>query len=216
MEIKLNKMELQETLREMGVKFTDDSSKVELEKILQKENHCRWINIAKNGAVKFKKKGRFADNQLAEPAEKRLKTRPVEMRLKSPPKKPNQFFRYNEKYAEELESVETCSQSETNKNLNVFDPSKNLEEFALARANGVCDLCQKETDHIDFDGKPSLFPYIFVDPINMERKTVKNAVALCFECLKAVQENCTTNDIKILRRKARCKRIKEIQIEYRR
>lgn len=98
---------------------------------------------------------------------------------------------------------------------NIFDPSKNIEAYALERANGICDLCQKETNRKDNESAPGLFPYIFSDPYNAERRTVKNAAALCSECIEKVKNNCSNNDIKILKRKARGKRHKEIKIGYR-
>ena len=61
--MELNKLQLQQILREMGVPFDSETSRADLQRMLQQENHRRWVAQAKRGSVRRVIRRRRADGK---------------------------------------------------------------------------------------------------------------------------------------------------------
>jgi hypothetical protein len=98
-----------------------------------------------------------------------------------------------------------------NSNPPVVQSPKELENYALTRADGICELCDTPAK----EGEDRLTVCYFIDPFEGKSRTSKEVAALCPDCFDRVQSQHLSRDIKILKRKARRKRISEVKISIR-
>jgi len=211
----LNKKQLQETLRQMGIGYSSTASKEDLLKSLQHENQNQWMKSANSGkALRSKilrKKSESVEPASEEPQKgQRIDTRPH--RNVSPSRQP-------EKRMSHPEPIRKMELSEREPELDLpgaasppsFQSARELEAYALKRAKGVCDLC--ETAIKETEGR--LRGCFFMDPPEGKHPTAKEVAALCPDCFDRVQSQHLSKDMKILKRKGRRKRISEVQISLR-
>jgi hypothetical protein len=212
----LNKKQLQETLRQMGIDYSPTASKEDLLKSLQLENQNQWMRLA-NGDRSFRSKRILR--------RKGGSIKPVSgeahngERIDTTPHRNTPVTRQSEKRSPYPEPIRKMELAELKPELELpgaasppsFQSAKELEDYALKRANGVCDLCEiriKETED-------RLTACFFMDPPEGRQRTAKEVAALCPDCFNRVQSERLPKDIKILKRKARQKRIREVKISMR-
>lgn len=207
----LTKKELQQTLREMKVRIPPNATIEELEGILKRENHLRWMArvdgageaierppgaIRRRRGTKEKLPGPTLDPPKGEVPgsagiprkgpERRRPSRtypPVELQQKKPRPDLSRFP--------------------------IFDPKKNIDETVLRRARGACELCDGQTAPSD------LIPHFIGDPRPDGEQTFKNTVALCPVCLHRIRTEPHPGDIKKLKKKGRAKLISEVIVSSR-
>jgi hypothetical protein len=93
----------------------------------------------------------------------------------------------------------------------VVQTAKEVEAYALKRADGICELCDTPIKAVG--GR--LTACLFVDLPEGKNPTTKDMAVLCPGCADRVHSQHLSRDIKILKRKARRKRISEVQISIR-
>lgn len=215
MEINLNRKQLQETLREMGIRFPPDASRDELKEILEEANRRQWLKTActqtpgRLGQV-IRRRGRAshppAGKSVEPPAPAASRKAPAATALPRVPAASQDA---------PLPALGRRPKPREQVSAPVFDRTANLETYALARANGVCDLCEQAPAPAP-GGKPTgLRPCFFADPPDGGPRTVKTVAALCPDCYERVSTSPSVSDLKLLKRKARRPRQAEVAVSNR-
>lgn len=216
METSLNKKQLQEILRQMRIDYPPTASKEDLLKSLQRENRNQWMQLASNGKSAQSKRVLRKKSGNIEPAS--TKPQPGE-RIDTPPPRKAPPIRPPENRVERREPVRKTEwvdlKPEPDSSGNVTPPvvqsAKELENYALTRADGICELC----DTPEKEAEDGLTVCYFIDPLEGKSRTAKEVAVLCPVCFDRVQSQHLSRDIKILKRKARRKRISEVKISIR-
>ena len=209
----LSKLEMQQMLREMNVKFSADESYQELKQRLQQENHALWL---KSVAAK-KDAGGHADQVVVR---KRSKTSPTpesasdwavppaETSQERQPRSPTTTGRKQslvqnyhrqtiEKPAPGKPWKEAANGTEP------FNRKKKVFATVLRRARMCCEGCDQSFQ--EASGQPQLEPFHIVPLDQGGEHSIKNVVALCPACLTAVQSQPDPKMIKTLKKKTRGK-----------
>jgi hypothetical protein len=202
----MEKRQLQQMLREMGVSFPPDATEATLVEILKRENQKQWTKASKSRVVKIKKK--------TEP--KRDKTETAGSKpIRSFPKTNPVFKRPIQRVEHKLASPVMIRKEPSNAlepsrepqipGAPAFDPSENSGEPSPAGTSGCCDLCEKSDPASD----TTLTAYSFADQV-----TSKNTVFLCPDCISKVRDQADGREIRSLKRKARKRANSKLQISY--
>lgn len=216
MDTPLSKKQLQETLRQMGIDYPSTASKEDLIKRLEQENQNQWMRAANAGNASARKRILRKKGVPVEPASGEVQ--PGALIDKHPPRDPAPVRQPKKQVLNQrpIRKMETMAHSlepdvpdETSPP--IIRSAKELEEYALKRADGVCDLCETTIKKQE----APLTACIFMDPPAGKPRTAKEVVALCSDCFNRVQSQHLPKDIKILKRKARQKRIREVKISKR-
>lgn len=209
----LSKLEIQQMLREMNVKFHADETYEELKQRLQQKNHSLWLKSVSGNRttagrtekvlVRKRKKEALPQDPLtdspsasAQPEASRKpasRTAPDYLRKTEPADQPQPI----EKPAPGKPWKATADGTEP------FNRQKNVFESALRRARRCCEHCGKSAH--DTSGPPDLEPFHILPLDQGGEHTIKNVVALCPACREAMQNNPDPKAIKDLKRKTRSK-----------
>jgi hypothetical protein len=207
----LTRKELQQTLREMGVRVPPDATIIELEGILKRENHLRWLARGDgSGKAMERPRGTIRRRRAAksEPpgpgADPMKEGSPVSRDL--PRKGPERRRSVRTSLPSGLQNKKTRPDLSR---FPIFDPKKNIDETVLRRARGVCELCDGKTAPSD------LIPHFIEDARPDGEQTFKNTVALCPGCLHRIRSEPLPGDIKKLKKKGRAKLIPEVIVSSR-
>jgi hypothetical protein len=212
MEISLTRKQLQATLREMGIDFPADACREDLQALLDQANQRQWLKAAHGTAAE--KRGRIVRRRdrtregptreivsAKSPAPARTEPSRSTIRLRrvaSPPA------------AEAGKDVTAGRKARGEESEQTLVRSRNVEAYALQRANGVCDLCGMTAGIGSDERTGGLRPFFLNDP--SQPPTVKTVTALCPDCLERMRTAPELSDLKALKRKARQSRIKEIVV----
>lgn len=213
-----NKKKLQALLRQIGIEYPPAASMEDLLKRLQNENQDYWMRLAKSGRVLRNK--RMADQHtdtfsiMPEETEKGVKPNGLSSRapaIRQPVKRGGLRESARVIVVEPPPPIPEQESAES-PNPPVVLTIPEIKNYALNRAKGVCDLCETDTKTTT-DRLTVLF---FIDPPEGKSRTPKEAAALCPACLERVKSQRLSKDIKVLKRKARRKRISEVQVSIQR
>lgn len=215
MDTSLNKKQLQETLRQMGIAYPSTASKEDLIERLEQENRNQWMRSANSGKASVGKRVLRKKGERIEPASGEPKQgngvdphRPRDIPSDRRPERqvPKQAL------IRKMEVIDPEPGPDLpGKTGPVIPSEKELERYALRRADGVCDLCETATQ----EKQARLAPCFFMSPPAGKPLSAKEVVALCPECFNRVEAQHLAKDIKILKRKARRTRIGEVKISRR-
>jgi hypothetical protein len=207
----LSKLEIQQMLREMNVKFNADESYEELKHRLQQEHHSLWLKSVSgnrfpdggNESVVVRKRKRKnptemeaaeAANQPARPA---LSEKSARRAVTDHNRKPEPAYRPRpvEKPAPGKPWKPAADGTEP------FNRAKNVFSSVLRRAKRCCERCGKrsgEGPHA-FELEP-----FYIQPLSQGGEhSIKNMVALCPGCREAIETDPSAKEIKELKRKTR-------------
>ena len=202
----MEKRQLLQMLREMGVPYPPDATEATLVEILKSENQKQWTKASKSRVVKIKKKTEPEPDKTetagSKPIRRLPKTNPV-------------FKRPIQRVDHKVPSLGTIRKA-SSKTLDpsrepqipgdpAFDPSMNSGEPSPAGAAGTCDLCEQSAHA----SGTTLTAYAFADQV-----TSKNTVFLCPDCISKVKNQADGREIRILKRKARKRANSMLQISY--
>jgi hypothetical protein len=205
----LSKIELQEMLREMGLKFSPDSTYEELRQMFQNENHRRWLGENRpDGPKRVIRRRRATSPAPAVPpppaaAEARSKKDPsppsgstgrITGKTKTRPRRELPARRLKRLGGEPV----------------VVDRRQNVFATVLRRAKRRCELC--DTPAPENRAQDFLNPYHLVPLSDGGQEVIKNVVALCPGCLRKLESEPTPANLKILKRKARQKVISSVVV----
>jgi len=202
----MEKRQLQQMLREMGVSIPPDATEATLVEILKRENQKQWTKASKSRVVKIKKKTEPEPDKTetagSKPIRRLPKTNPV---FKRPIQRVDHKITSRETIRKEPSSpVEPLREPQIS-GAPTFDPAKGAGESSPAGTAGLCDLCEKSAPA----SGTTLTASSFADQV-----TSKNTVFLCPDCISKVTNQADGREIRILKRKARKRANSKLQISY--
>ena len=207
----LSKIELQEMLREMGLKFSPEASYDELRRMFQNENHRRWLGANRpDGPKRVVRRRRTASPAPVDPpltpveaqlppqaesptpeASDRVPAKPrVRPRRELPARRPRQA---------DTEPV-------------IVDRRQNVFATVLRRAKRCCELCDTPVPETENGATTSLSPFYLTPLSDGGQEVIKNVVALCPGCRLKLETDPLPADLKTLKRKARQKVISSVVV----
>jgi hypothetical protein len=214
--MQLTKLELQEMLREMGVKFSPKDSYKDLKDLFQQENHLRWMRSL--ASQQGEKKNRIIrkkalPTQASVPAPKEI----LPALLPKPPfepaaakgqvdrgaRRPRFFHKVHSRGAKPAFAAEKA----------ISDRAHNVFDIVLRRAKGRCELCGQLPGGLQTGNEADLRPFHILSPALGGEEIIKNIVALCPACHSRLKREGLPGEIKQLKRKAREKIISEITVQ---
>jgi hypothetical protein len=189
----LNKSQLQEMLREMGIKYTADATKAQLAEILQETHHSNWLRSASNAekgtTVRNRRKLANAHRETVASVKPEKAAERTDYK-KSDPAKP----RHNKRIP--TGNPKSGKLSFTAEN--IFDPTVDLENKAMKRSGGKCELCGERQNK-----DRSLKTCFYIDPPEGVNRTAKHIAALCTDCYEKIAARKLPEPIKSLKKKLR-------------
>jgi 5-methylcytosine-specific restriction enzyme A len=210
----LSKVELQEMLREMGLKFSHDTSYEELLRMFQSENHRRWLGEHRPDGPKRVIRRR----RSIAPATAELPSAPgggstSSTKAPSPLHLPDKVARKTAfKPRKELPARRFKRDSDAPV---VSDRHQNVFATVLKRARRRCELCEAVAPEVPAPGadvKQFLRPFYLIPPNEGGQEVIKNVVALCPDCCRKLTNQPKPADLKTLKRKARQKVIASVVV----
>ncbi len=230
MSIPRNKQQLRQTLREMRADYPTDATEDELKSILERENDLLWLKQAQGAGPRMKarvirKRREPRDRNVQEsddsPTEgnARKKTDPARRPppLKTKRKREPALRKRPPGPSEpDVALVEPAPEREDHSSEPIFHPGKDVDGYALRRANGVCDLCETHVEKGSNENSAGLSAHYFGESKGGEARTIKTVAALCPACLTRILDAPRPADIKKLTRKARGKLIPGVAVYTRR
>ena len=210
----LSKIELQEMLREMGLKFSVTASYDELRQLFQDENHRRWLGQNRPDGPKRVIRRRRTQPSVAPEARPPSAAEPSHEKLA--PTKPDQadVRPGTSKFRPRRElPVRRFGRRDDGP---AVDRQQNVFATVLRRAKRCCELCDATAPEIDSQASPQgkgfLSPFYLVPLSEGGQEVIKNVVALCPECLRKLEAQPTAGDLKTLKRRARQKVISSVVV----
>ena len=216
----LSKLEIQQMLREMHVKFHADETYEALKQRLQAENHSLWLeSVSKNrtaagDAAKIvvrKRKKPLPQPDVTGDAsipsnQPDLSGKPDRRGLTSYPRHAGPVYRPRpiEKPASGKPWKTVADGTEP------FNRTKKVFDSVLQRAGMCCEGCGIKAD--PSNTAEFLQPYYILPLIRGGEHSIKNVVALCPTCLESVQKDPSSKAIKDLKRKTRSKLYHSLEV----
>ncbi|WP_319526001.1 HNH endonuclease signature motif containing protein [uncultured Desulfosarcina sp.] len=209
----LSKLEIQQMLREMNVKFAADETYEDLKQRLQKENRSLWLKSvstnraeggsAKNVVVRKRRKETAPGKSLSD-----APTEPANLGTEQKPTSRSDAARFRRRQPEAPRHIIEKPApgkpwKETADGTQPFNRKKKVFETVLRRSRMCCENCGKNCDAAS--GQPDLQPF-HITPLDADGEhSIKNVVALCPDCLATLQNEPDPKTIKELKRKTRIK-----------
>jgi hypothetical protein len=213
----LSKLEIQQMLREMNVKFDAEETYEALKQRLQQENHSRWLKSVsavrspdgKPDRILVKKRKKEVPspstitNPPGESARSEIPVKPT--RPAYPPKhEPGHGLHPIEKPAPGKPWKPAADGTEP------FNRKKKVFESVLKRAKMCCECCGAKTGQ--GTGPDRLAPYHILPLLQGGEHSVKNVVALCPACRLSMEKAPDPKVVKDLKRKTRSKLYDSLQV----
>jgi hypothetical protein len=215
----LTKLEIQQMLREMNVKFSADETYDALKLRLQQENHSLWLKSVSNNrsggndsrrVVVRKRKRGTSDGETAgtdAPSDQKpVFEKDTRRGTTGQGHKPETA--YVPRAIEKPESGKPWKAAADG--TQPFNRTKNVFQSVLKRAKHCCEHCGAKAG-TDPDGK-ELVPF-YIQPISGGGEhSIKNMVALCPVCVAVMEAGPSAKDIKELKRKTRSRLYGSLQV----
>ncbi|PIE67617.1 MAG: hypothetical protein CSA23_03305 [Deltaproteobacteria bacterium] len=210
----LHKMEIQQMLREMNVKFHADETYDQLKQRLQQENHSRWLKSVSAEPSTPRQAGKIL-----------LRKRKKQVTAESPfgvvPESPKTAYLRKGRASRDAapagrrlpsgfhaRPIEKPGPGKPWKaaadGTEPFNRKKKVFESVLKRAGRSCENCAARD--------VALSPYHILPLDQGGEHSIKNVVALCPACLAAIQEAPNPKVIKMLKRKTRARIYDSLQV----
>lgn len=216
----LSKLEVQQMLREMNVKFSADETLDALKQRLQKENHSLWLKSVSGGRTADGK----SEKVVVRKRKKEAAAHAAGTDAPADPRKPDPFkktvtrrdpvYHGRPESAYQQPSIEKPSPGKPWKaaadGTEPFNRKKNVFESVLRRARQCCEYCGTPSDNTS--GTTNLKPYHILPLSEGGEHSIKNVVALCPACMDAIQNDPAPKAIKDLKRKTRSKLYDSLQV----
>ena len=216
----LSKLEIQQMLREMNVKFDAEETFDALKQRLQEENHSRWL---KSGSgirstdgetdkilVRKRKKAVPSQDPITDPssetAEPGTTAKPAPPAAPAHPRKPEPAHRSQpiDKPAPGKPWKAAADGTEP------FNRKKKVFDSVLKRCRMCCECCGAKTG--EGTGSDRLEPYHILPLLQGGEHSIKNMVALCPACRASMENDPDPKAIKDLKRKTRSKLYGSLQV----
>ncbi len=216
----LSKLEIQQMLREMNVKFHADDTQEELKQRLQQANHSLWLKSVSGDrttdgksnkiVVRKRKKESLPQSQIVDSPSDSVD--PEATSTPSPPAADTHLYRSAPVYHQE--SIEKPAPGKPWKAVadgtEPFNRKKNVFESVLRRARKYCEYCGHPSD--EASESPDLKPYHIIPLSEGGEHSIKNVVALCPTCMGTIEKNTDPKVIKELKRKTRTRLYDSLEV----
>jgi hypothetical protein len=217
----LSKLEIQQMLREMNVKFDAEETYGALKQRLQQENHNRWLKSVSgsrssdggetvNVRVRKRKKEAPSSDSIADPSSE--SATPGTAATPSPPGAPA-----TPRKTGPVHRSQPIDKPEPGKpwkaaadGTEPFNRKKNVFDSVLKRSRMACEACGTKTD--EGTGSGRLEPYHILPLLQGGEHSIKNVVALCPDCRASMETDPDPKTIKALKRKTRSKLYDSLQV----
>ena len=207
----LSKLEIQQMLREMNVKFHADETYDMLKQRLLQENRSLWLKSVSGdrtkeegtGARVVRKKRREVDgkNRAADSLGTETGAEPPT----EPAKEETTSRRRRTETGYRPKPIEKPAPGQPWKAVangtEPFNRKKRVLESVMRRAKMRCERCGASCD--DSNEAVPLAPYHILPLSQGGEHSIKNVVALCPDCRKVMENNPSLKEIKNLKRKTR-------------
>lgn len=213
----LSKLEIQQMLREMNVKFEAEETYEALRLRLQQENHNRWLKSVsgtrstdgKTEPLRVRKRKREVPSpdpitdlpsQAAGPGPSATPTPPAYPRRTEPAprSRPIDKPEPGKPWKAAADGTEP------------FNRKKNVFDSVLKRSRMRCEGCGTKTG--EASGSDRLAPYHILPLLQGGEHSIKNVVALCPACLASMEKEPDPKAIKALKRKTRSRLYDSLQV----
>jgi hypothetical protein len=216
----LSKLEIQQMLREMHIKFDADETLDALEQRLQQEHHRRWLKSVSESRsadggkdhirVRKRKKQVLLPNPIAgPPSESGQSEISGGTTRRTAPAYPR-----NPEPAHGAPPIDKPAPGKPWKaaanGTEPFNRKKNVFDSVLRRARACCECCG--TKAREAIGAEDLAPYHILPLSQGGEHSIKNVVALCPACRLAMQNDPDPKTIKHLKRQTRAKLYDSLQV----
>ncbi len=216
----LSKLEIQQMLREMNVKFDADETLESLKQRLQQKNHSLWLNsvsgkrIAADGTEKIivrkRKKEASPQDPMADSPRVSAKLdesgKPITRGAPGYPRKPESSYR-----PQPIEKPAPGKPWKASADGTVpFNRKKKVFDSVLRRARMCCECCGNPSG--EATGSTDLEPFHILPLSAGGEHTIKNVVALCPACMEGMGNDPDPKAIKDLKRKTRAKLYDSLQV----
>ena len=216
--MRLSRLELQQMLREMNVKFHADESYESLKQRLQEENHRLWLeSISANrqpddgttGTVVKKRRRQSPpagdqESAAAGPASSPSDTPPSDRMSRRRPQSESAYRPPIEKPAPGKPWKAVADGTEP------FNRKKHVFDSVLQRAKLCCERCG--LNPTDEPGNLQLVPFYILPLSQGGEHSIKNVVALCPSCREILEEAPLAKELKELKRRTRSKLYDALQV----
>lgn len=210
MENDLTTLQLQEMLREMGVKFSAAASHETLSELLRTENRKKWLGLDEDGEVApkkrvIKRRAKHKDTVIIETAERKVTRKDENIIIDNPLEPGFKERSHNERLVKPEARVEIVPEHLKNPNniATYKKTNRNVEDLVFKRAGGICELCEDEN---------SLELCHIIKAEDGGENNVKNIVGLCEKCRS--KQSFSRSEIKNLKRKARSRITRDVAVVY--
>ncbi len=213
----LSKLEIQQMLREMNVKFDADDTYDTLKQRLQQENHRRWLKSVsgirsaggETDAVLVKKRKKEVPWQAPVTDPPRDSVNPATSATPTPP-----AGHRNTEPAHRSHPIDKPAPGKPWKaaadGTEPFNRKKNVFDSVLKRSRMCCECCGAKTG--EESGLDRLAPYHILPLVKGGEHSIKNVVALCPACLASMEKDPDPKAIKDLKRKTRSRLYDSLQV----
>ena len=213
----LSKLEMQQMLREMTVKFDIEETYDALKERLQQENHRRWLKsvsrirstdgVTDKILVRKRKKKVPSQDPITDPpgefAKPEISAKPTPPAY---PRKPEP--------AHESQPIDRPAPGKPWKaaadGTEPFNRKKKVFDSVLKRSRMRCECCGTKTG--EGTGTEGLAPYHILPLLQGGEHSIKNVVALCPACRTSMENDPDPKAIKDLKRKTRSKLYDSLQV----
>lgn len=216
----LSKLEIQQMLREMNVKFHADDTYEDLKLRLQHENHARWLKSVSGNqtAAGSTEKVVVRRRKKETPPQDLMSDSPTDSTTlgtttqSSPRSVADNKRRPEPDYRQQaIEKPAPGKPWKTAANgTEPFNRKKKVFESVLRRARKCCEHCG--LDSKDASIAIELEPFHILPPDQGGEHSIKNVVALCPACLELMADDPDAKTIKDLKRKTRSKIYDSLQV----
>lgn len=216
----LSKLEIQQMLREMNVKFKADETVEALKQRLQQENHQLWLkSVSENRTLAGETEKKGVKKRKKELADLYPQTDPPSASAKpkapsTPTIRTSPYDPHKSKPAYRPLTIEKPAPGKPWKaaahGTEPFNRKKNVFDSVLRRAKMSCERCGIKSGQTA--EPPDLKAYHIVPLTQGGEHSIKNVVALCLACLDAMQDDPDSKSIKELKRKTRSKLYDSFQV----
>ncbi len=216
----LSKLEIQQMLREMNVKFDAEDTFDALKQRLQQENHNRWLKSVsgtrstggKTDKILVRKRKKEAPSQapITDPPSESIQ--PGTSATPTPPAAP--AYPRKPEPAHGSQQIDKPAPGKSWKaaadGTEPFNRKKNVFDSVLKRSRMCCECCGIKTG--EGSGADRLAPYHILPLLQGGEHSTKNVVALCPACRASMEKDPAPRAIKDLKRKTRSKLYDSLQV----
>lgn len=199
----LTKLEIQQMLREMGVKFDADETYEALRERLQKRNHRLWLKsvekVSSRVRVRKRKNALLSRSQINGTLAESTPSGTTEKKMKAAKASVSQKLSYRPRSIEKPAPGKPWKVAATG--VQPFNRHKNVIASVFRRAKNCCEGCgfQSSDAHRQVELKPH-----HIQPLEQGgAHSIKNVVVLCHACREAIEKDPSLKAIKALKRKTR-------------